>query len=420
MRKLLIGLLIGVLSLIGISQSDAIKRVVGANIDGTFSTAFCNSFGFSVEKSVTLGGSTVTRMVRVDRSSTTMTNTGYIITETGGGKTLTAFNLDTLGIIGTDAFPNTIYETGQRVAGDVFADGLLYFGINMLSGASNGGASCPVGSGFSCVSMNKYNSSVVKVAEVVDTSILAARRVSAIDDVRESGTTIMAVVGETTGVRDFRTYVTASLAFSTIGTTTTANVGRLSREFQGSNYGVLSLAGSTVWQFTAGNPTAAATSSVLYAPRLASAIYGGNNTLLGLGNLIYTESDTTGAGSTRGQYLISPFAANCASCPYITTVPNAAAYQGTFYDVANNKVFSTRSTDGVSDTEFVRTVSDFAVNYVPEEIFTCPGAVCGGPGGLSLGVQTVDYAPQKMRLYVGSNTNPVVLSKIKVCASGGP
>lgn len=393
---------------------------LGMVSDATMGPGQCSSFAFSVEKTITLPtGFDMARLVRVNRSMAG--NVGYIYTETATGGQLTVFSLDDLTIISnTNTFSSVVYEMNLRAQGDVFSNNNLYFTLEMKPGQSTPFTTCDTSVAQNCVSIMTFSGDGVKLNEIADSSPLLARRVSNIDDVRESDNTIMMVVASPAGLREFRTYDPSTLLYIATGTATgISGFGHLSRQYNGFNYGVLGNASSTTWQFAVGNPTAIGTVTDLTAPRLPSAIYGMDPVFANPGPVVryvmVTESDRSGGGAAqRFGASVSPFTASFLASYNVAVF--AAAYESTFYDSINQRVYSVRN-DGTGAVQLVREPLGPVTDPVTtQEVFSCPVAACNGVNGLSTGSQVADFSPYQKAIYIGSTTNPAKLSKIRVCS----
>lgn len=384
------------------------NSIVGSNVAVVVEpTLPCTTFGFSVEQTVTLPvGYNISRMVRVDRRDGG--TTGYMYLSSGGTGRVVQFDLNTLAIIDVDSLSSSTYSVEALAAGEVSSSGLFYFGLEMFSGTNRGLATCPIGAG-NCLSLLKYENTSLIVENVDEIN----RAGSGPDDIRESGGNILVgLSGNASSVREFRTYDSSSLEFSATGTLTPSSAQVIiSRPFNGFNYAARQISNGQVYQLPAGSPTASLTTVTAFGPKLATAIYGTD-----INNLLFVESDTTGGGIPRRQsYNLPSLTDACTTCIYNAVTALAAARDSTFYDSVNERVFSVR-TDGIT-VKLLRTLADVQATYTPEELFTCPAANCGVTGLVN---QSVDYAPQKARLYIGSGESPAKLSKIKVCAVGGP
>ena len=90
-----------------------------------------------------------------------------------------------------------------------------------------------------------------------------------------------------------------------------------------------------------------------------------------------------------------------------------SAWQSTFFDSINNKVYSVRADGGFGYTAQIIRTDPLATI---EQRFACGTCLVNA----SQGVQASDFNQNMARLYLVNTSNPPVVNKIKVCATGGP
>lgn len=397
-----------------LAKSDAaVTKQVGANVDATnypVTITPCTAYGFSEETTLTLPtGFNTPRMVRVDHDGSS--NWGYVIADdASGGIRMAAFDLTTMTVSATYVFQTSTpgkYTQVGRYAGDVIA-GRLY--TAML--ARNGGGSCSGGLGFDCPAINIFNGPIFD-SESIDTG----HQLATIDDMRASGSsTLLMIVSEGAGTRLFRTYGTSG-TFTASGTDTGVSAfGKIANfSLGGFQYAGLVNAGASVYQLGTGSPTVNATFAFSsFGGDLLGAIY----TLDQTTDYVAGESDITGGAQAERNWVPTGSLASVTNNTYAAGgTQGAAAFQGTFYDSTNGKVFSYRELPGAV-MGFVRTSGGPSPAFTVEQTFTCVS--CNQSGGTATGTQVVDYAPQKARMFVGNTGAPGTISRVKVCSSGGP
>lgn len=407
MKKLFIVIL---LSLLYVGSSDAaVKKIFGIAVDDT-QTALtaCTTFGFSIDATNTLPvGQNNARMVRVDRSGTT--TYGYVLTSQATGYSVYVFDYITMAVVGSTVNTITGYRDAGRIQGDVGTDGKLYV-FNEV------GIANPSCSTANCVMMSRWNGPTLESAVIDNTSV----QVDNIDDARQSGSNFLVVVSRATAplVRQFRTYSMSALTVVTVGTqTATGNFVHIGRTITEVMYAAQADNAATpnIWTFASDSSTASGTATITYGiGRTIGAVFPLDVTA----NFFVFDSDMPGGASPQRAYVQPPTTAFG-----LQDFPNGitdlgAAFQGGFWDSLNVKVFSLRTSVagvGVAQRSLVAIVPPFTV----EENFAC-GAQCVNSGGMSTGTQVVDYSQTYARMYVGSNETPARLTRIKVCAVGGP
>ena len=378
----------------------AISAISGGASDGTTPVPPpCATFGFSVEAMSTLPISQDNaRMVRVDRSGNSQT--GYVLTSQPTGYSVYAFDYKTMQNLGSLSVTPLGYRDAGRLQGDVsLVDGKLY----VFYEVSTAEPTCPANR---CLVMARWSGKALELT-VIDTN---AGAVQNIDDARESGSQFL-VVMVNVGTRFFRTYDRASMTRTATGTDTgISDFGHIGRAMTN---GIImaSIADNTtfpnIFRFTAGTPTASGTNSLSFTPGLGvAAVFPQQSTL--------TAFDSGNEASPQRAFVTGSTLTGPQNFP-LTGANIGAAFQGAFYDPVNRKVFSLRRDNGVGTSLLLRSDLDPATS---DERFTCP--TCANSGGTTVGSQIVDYVPSYMRMYVGSNDSPSILSKIKVCATGGP
>jgi hypothetical protein len=397
-----------IISIIGISEA-APSRIVGANIDDTppGPVPACSTFGFSIDATNTLPvGQNNAIMVRVDHSG--ITTVGYVITSQATGYTVYVFDMATMVVIGSTVNTITGYVNLGRLQGDVGSDGKLYV-FNTVSSVN---LSCPAGVS-PCLMLSRWNGVTLEAGGIVD----AVNRTDTIDDARESGANFLMVGSPGSGNREFRVYSKATLIFSGIGTLTGVSAyGHIGRTIDGHMYGGLaSSANPNVWTFIMDSPTANNSVQVLFtAGKLLSAIFPIDSST----DLFAFDSDRTGGTTAQRAWIQNTTIVVQGPTDFSGGAADIqASYQGGFYDTLNNRVFSLR-TDGAGSGQAQRTIPGVA-GFTTQENFIC-GVQCNNSGGTNTGTQIVDYSQTYARMYVGSSESPARLTRIKVCAIGGP
>lgn len=408
--RLAIGLLLTLFCLAFPLPASAIQVLTGGAVDATIPPPPpCATFGFSVEAIVTLPvGQNNIRMVRIDRSGNTQI--GYAITSQPTGYTVYAFDFKTMAVLGINTMTPLGYRDAGRLQGDVGrTDGKLY----LFHEVSTAEPSCP---GNRCVVMSRWSGSTLEQSTVDTTGSI----INNIDDARESGANFLVIVSRTSAplVREFRTYDKSSLLRLSSGTQmaagTTNGFGHIARTLNGRMYaGSATLAVGNVWTFAQDTATADNTATIGFAVGLLlGAIFPSD---AGLSFFLF-DSSQTGAIIAQRSYITPPVTA-AGPQPFDGVVDLGASYQGSFWDSTNRKVFALRSTVA-SIGSVQRDTEGLTSAFNTEETFAC--ASCPNSGGMDTGTQVVDYNQQYARMYVGSNESPARLTKIKVCASGGP
>lgn len=406
MARLAIGLLLCSLALP--LPASAIQVLTGGAVDATRYTPPCTTFGFSVEAISTLPtGHNNARMVRIDRSGNTQT--GYVLTSNATGYTIYTFDFKTMAALGSSTVTPVGYRDASRLQGDVSTvDGKLY----VFYEVSTADPFCPVNR---CVVMARWAGNSLESA-VTDTF---AGAVDNIDDARESGAQFLVVLSSvTTATRVFRTYDRNTLARITTGTNTgISSFGHIARAGDGVIYGTLTTntGNPNIWVFGLESATAFGSGFNFYtAGNGVGAIY---PRAVGTGVFEPPVLMDSANEVTPQRSYISPAPITLAG-PLgfpLTSANLAAAFQGSFYDSVNRKIFSLRYDNAVGASIALR--SD-VFPITSDERFGC--ASCINSGGSTTGTQIVDYNQAYARMYVGSNETPARVSKIKVCAVGGP
>lgn len=402
--------LFGLFVLLFSSPAWAVMSILGAAADATIPPPPpCLTFGFSVEAISTLPiGQNDIRMIRVDRSGNTQT--GYAITSQATGYTVYAFDFKTMVVLGVNTVTPLGYRNAGRLQGDVGrTDGKLY----LFHEVSTANPACPSNR---CLVMSRWSASTLENSLVDATGSI----IDNIDDARESGNNFLVIVsrGSAPLVREFRTYSKSSLIRIASGTQmaagTTNGFGHVSRTLNGRMYaGSATLAVGNVWTFAQDSATADNTATIGFAVGLLlGAMFPTDS---GLTFFIF-DSSQTGAIVAQRSYITPPVTA-AGPQPFDAVVDLGASFQGSFWDSVNRKVFALRTTVAANGS-VQRDTEGLTSAFNTEETFAC--ASCGNSGGMDTGTQIVDYNQTYARMYVGSNESPARLTKIKVCATGGP
>lgn len=407
--RLAIGLLL-LFSLAVPLPASAIQVLAGGAVDATVPPPPpCLTFGFSVEAISTLPvGQNNIRMVRIDRSGNTQT--GYAVTSQATGYTVYVFDFKTMAVLGVNAVTPAGYRDAGRLQGDVGrTDGKLY----LFHEVSTANPACPANR---CVVMNRWSGSTLENT-VVDTT---GSIIDNIDDARESGNNFLVIVnrGSAPFVREFRTYSKSALIRIASGTQmaagTTNGFGHVSRTLDGRMYaGSATLAVGNVWTFAQDSATADNTATIGFAVGLLLGAVFPSDT--GLTFFLF-DSSQTGAIIAQRSYITPPVTA-AGPQPFDAVADLGASFQGSFWDSVNRKVFALRTTVAAIGSA-QRDTEGLTSAFNTEETFAC--ASCGNSGGMDTGTQIVDYNQTYARMYVGSNETPARITKIKVCATGGP
>lgn len=392
------------------AHAAAITTTLGVAVDPTRPpTPPCSTFGFSIDATNTLPtGQNNIRMLRVDRTGTT--NFGYAITsQTGAGYTVYLFNTRTMAVLGSVVHRITGYSDAGRLQGEIASDYKLY----LFHEVDNTNPGC---ANSNCLVMARWN---LLTLEATGVDAVGAR-IDNVDDAREMGSNFLVVVSRGTAplVREFRTYNKSSLSFIAAGTQgAIATFTRISRPLNGVLYAHDESGSPNTYRFTGSSPTATATTTLNFsAPLLTSAIFPAS-AITGFTDQFVFDSNVSGASTPERSYITPP--ATIVG-PQGFSGGNAdlgASFQGTFWDATNQRVFALR-TDGAGSGTAQRTTLGFSSPFTTEQNFAC--ASCVNSGGQASGSQIVDYSPARARLYVGSNESPARVTRIKVCATGGP
>jgi hypothetical protein len=382
----------------------SVGAIYGGSVDATIPP--CTTFGFSIDSTQTLpAGQNNARMVRVDRSGTS--TTGYVLTSQVGGYTVYAFNFKSMVTLGSTVNTITGYVDAGRLQGDVGSDGKLYV-FNLITTANGG---CPVNQ---CLLMSRWSGTTLE-ASAIDTTASDGN----IDDARESSNNFLVVAGDNgTSLREFRTYSKSTLTLQATGTVTaSSSFGHIARTIDGTMYaGLATTANPNVWTFPVDSPTATQTTQlVLGAGRLVGALF---PIATAISNLYAFDSDSTTALNPVRAWITTPGVGISGPTLFSGGAADSfASFQSAFYDSLEQRVFSLR-TDGVQAGLLQRTTPG-VTPFATQENFAC-GVQCNNSGSGNTGTQVSDYAQSTARFFVGSNESPARLTRIKVCATGGP
>lgn len=394
-----------------LSYAAVVRDIYGANVDSTTNAiAPCSSLGFSVESTLTLTGFADARFLRVN-SSTRANNggIGYVIGGNGDPAQiwLAAFSMDTMALLGTyiiqpaggGAFGT--YTNSGRYAGATLGNDLYAFMFNRQLGF---GGTCAVGG--TCSSLLKFTgASFIGVGN--DTAV----GISQLDDAKFAGATTLLVMNSGGSGNRFPTlWSTASLTKLGSGTPlATSGFTMVSRLMNGYNY--VALVGGTpnMLRLPAGTTTFDASVTAGLAGRAPSAIYAFNDDT----GLIADDTTYVGGLNALRNFMLVPGMTDGGNVAAYVVGDGSAAYQSTFWDAINSKVYTVRADGGAGlSSNIIRTDALAAI----EQRFAC--ATCTVDG--SQGVQMADFNANMARLYLVNNANPPVVNKIKVCATGGP
>lgn len=373
----------------------------------------CTTFGFTEEATLTLPTG-FNNGVFLRTMTNPYNNIGYAITEDGGGQRIVTFDLTSMTVrssltLGT--FPGK-YRSALRVQGDIdTADSRLY----VFREARNGGGSCTGGAGGNCISFARFtDNQLSSFAEAITGPDASAN----IDDARQHGPHKFLIINNPAVNRRLELFDKVSLIKDGNGSDFgIASFGHLSRTFSGHLYGCLIDAIGTCRRIPSGSATSDATfnySGLMGGNLISSNLYGG---LPGdqATPVPQIAIETTESGvASRRVYLRASDQVFTAANSYAIT-DGSALFQGSFYDAINNKVFSARNEGGA--IRLIRSTPG-PTTFTVEQTFAC--VACNMNTGSSTGTQVVDYAPHKMRLFTISLASPAVITRIRVCATGGP
>lgn len=388
------------------------NMMLGATADGTTSAILpCTSAGFSVERTLTLTGFLDARMLRVN--ATTRAGNGGIGYVVGGNGDLAqiwlaAFDMDTLGLLGTYIIQPAggaafgPYSNNGRYVGVTRGNDLFVFVQNRQLGF---GGSCTIAG--RCASLLNFTGTTFNGVGT-DT----ATELSTIDDGKFiSDSTILITDASATGFRKATLWSASSLTKLGSG----APIGSsgftlLSRSVGGYNYMAVAGATPNMYRLPVGSTTFDATTTVTYGGgRIAEAIFAFNNDT----GLIATETNYNGGFLGLRNFMTAPGMIDGGNAATYVVGDQSAAYQSTFWDSINSKVYTVRADGGAGlSTNIIRTNALAAI----EQRFSCGTCVVNG----SQGMQMADFNENMARLYLVNNANPPVVNKIKVCATGGP
>jgi hypothetical protein len=336
---------------------------------------------------------------------------GYVVG--GNGDTaqiwLAAFNMDTMALIGTSIIqPAGGAASGQftnlgRYAGVTNGNDLYSFQFQRTSGF---GGSCIAGG--LCATLLKYQG-----ASQVGISTNTGVRVDQMDDAKLVNGSTIGLVNAGAGNRRLSLW---TLGLSNIATGTalsSGGFGLISRAMNGYNYVSIgnSLASPNIYRIPVGAtaPDASTTLSYGGGGRASNAIY----TFGDADGFVLNESTYFGGSNGLRNFMTAPGMVDSGVAATYIAGDQSAAYQQTFYDAVNNKVYSTRGDGGGGlSSNLIRSTPLGAI----EQRFACANCIVGA----SQGIQASDFAPNMLRIFLVNNTNPPVISKIKVCATGGP
>ena len=385
----------------------------GGSVDNTQPSGVvppCATMGYSVETTLTL--STVPtaqwtlEFMRINRTSSTV-RTGYVVARqtVTQEKRLITYDTRTMTVIASVTINNPAvgkYTSGTQ-SGDTDND-VLYLARLVNNGAIFG---CTAGGGFPCVSMSKFD----MFGNMLGESIAGTLATANIDDARIDNSTLL-LLGSGAS-RYYQTWSVpggsfiANSALTGIGSTGIIALGVM----DGFKYVGFTDVAKTIHKLAASSTTISATGT--FAGNFAL-----NNTLGAIltfapqASLLIGESISFGGINASRGYLSNTLV-NVGSTSYVLANGSASAF-GTFYDYVNNRMHGFRFTPGVAITnQILRTTPDTGV---VEQAFTCSPA-CTGGGAVPL----MDFNVNSARLFVAGNdgVNNTV-SRIKVCATGGP
>lgn len=387
------------------------NTIYGASADGTVTAVpACGSSGFSVESTLTLTGFTDARFLRVN--NTTRKNNGGIGYVVGGNGDLAqiwlaAFDMDTMALLGTYQIQPAggggfgTYTNNGRYAGDTSGNDLYIYMFNRAAGF---GGTC--GGVFTCASLLKFTgASFIGVGN--DTAIPVAQ----LDDAKFiSATSILVMDSDGAGFRRPTLWSSASLTRLGSGATFgTSGFTMVSDGMGGNNY-VNQVTSTTNYRLPAGTTVFDASKVIAYgASRIAQAIY-----TLGSGSdLVATESGINGAFPSVRDFMIGSTMTDLGLAATYVANDGTSAWQSTFFDSINNKVYSVRADGGFGYTAQIIRTDPLATI---EQRFACGTCLVNA----SQGIQASDFNQNMARLYLVNTSNPPVVNKIKVCATGGP
>ena len=407
------------------AAGQGVRKLILGQVDGTTVTRTvrpCTTMGFSVESSLTLPATFASgKFLRVDRTAYSGDNGyGYVLVDGGGPNyiKLAVFNLDTMALVGTTIIQAAVpgkYRPSGRYAGET-SGGSLYLGLPVR----NGGGSCSGGGGNDCISISKYTGTTFN-----GEGITAADATDQIDDMRfaDSTTLIMVSDNPSGALRRYSTFSSSSLALIGHGANTTfGSYGRLSQAINGFNYAAFAIAASpnaAKIAVGANVATSTFTFNTTFGGRLPATLFGytGDN-----GNdYIVSDSDVIGSAIARRGYVLASTLVNTTSSNYNAAgTDGAALYMESFYDSINNFTYVFRGDGGSGLTGDIMRITPGPTTFTVGERFACGGTICTQAGGFATGTQTADFSERMARLFVVNTDNPAVVSKIKVCATGGP
>lgn len=376
------------------------------------STTPCTTMGFSVESTLTLpSGFGSARMLRVNKTATTG-GLGYTVHGNGNFIKVAAFDLDTMTLAGSTTLQATgsgQYYSQGRYAGDTDGDTLFFF---LLNNQVAGGGTCPI-VGNLCISLKKASVSggVINIGTFDDLSDTAAN----LDDARFTATDTMWLInGNNAGQRRIISFATNSLTRNATGSLLGVNAPGMfsTAQFGGYVYAAFSTTTSpNIFQFSPGNLPPVASGNVA-SGRVPGAIYA--LTPSGSG-VVAVESNINGLGVATRSYMSGTLVLN-ATDGYPVNTDGNPQFNSTFYDQVNDKVYSYRLDGGAGLTgDWMRLTSTSPMSV--QQRFACGSGLCANPVGLT---QVADFSENKARLYVVNWDNPAKISKLKVCATGGP
>lgn len=398
----------------GDGYAAGVNKVVGVNVDATTPPVLpCTTFGFSIDATNTLPvGANNVRMLRVDRTVSNSVKLGYALTSEATGYRVYVFDITTMAVLGTITNTITGYRDAGRLQGDVSTvDGKLYV-FNEVNNANPG---CTTSN---CVMVSRWSGTTLESAVVDNTGT----RVDNIDDARESSNNFLVAVSRASAplVREFRTYSKSGLVLVAAGTQTSSSAFmHIGRSLSGRLYAMQGvLLSPNIWTFATDSATADNTAAIGFTAGLFIGAAYPTPTITS--EFITFDSNVSGATTPQRAYVTPPVtAAGPQNFSGGAAVDFGASFQGSSWDTINERVFALRqdttSTFGVAQ----RTTNGLTGPFTTEQNFSC-GAQCANSGGMDGGAQIVDYSQQYGRMYVGSNESPARVTRIKVCATGGP
>jgi len=409
--RLTILLLFVLTCLIPAAKAIVPQQIYGSSVDGTITTAIippCSTFNYAIDATLTFGlfGDTPVINQTVVDTSVRADRIGYLVTRNNTNSTevwVYAFNAVTMALLSSvqlQAFGQLDYTNGKAA---VVYNNDLYL-LRIINGGRLG---CTPAR--NCMSLTKIDSSgSISVGATVDLN--PSITTQTVSDLYSDGTGRL-YVGLGDGVnRRVAIFHAPSQAYIGIsGALVGGSIFFAYNPFS-ATYAFAGFQNSTtVMRFPAGTTTADATSTYTFSSF---------NTLNGLSvnetsNYLLGGSTTFGGIAANMGYKDFDLVNNAATLSYLNAADGSQIIGGLYYDTSNNKLHSIRVDGGSGAFTLIRsTVNPLTI----EQRFSLSPTLWAGQ------YRTYDYVQSTQRFYFGvtQGLTTGVVTRVKVCATGGP